>query len=470
MKLKYYISTILLSTLALSGCYDRDIEVADPIVNPIENLEYTIDDDTLRVTWNSLEQNNLKVKISSNAETKILDNAPTSYKFGVVKVGKEYSFTLNVLDEKGNMSTGRSFYFTRQGGLSVEDLMAKQDGDTKNLVLTWDLPKEKATKIEVRYDGKKIELAGNVTTYTISNADEKVYNLGVVSFNEAGKSSETVYTTIRVGSTKVGFLGMQATKADFLANADDDEIAAGQWFFANYPTGEYISFDQIKAGSVDLSKYRVLWWIRDVVGAPSLLPAVALDPTVLTAMKNYHANGGNLLLNMHAVSYLWSIGRMIPQYPAAIGTGAGGDNPDIWSVNVSIGEKHDESTHPIHRKLPYVMEGKRKTIRLIGPGWKDDHNNVYLEIPAFYGLGNADENAYLKICDENQIRILGTWSGITDYFMMANFETYPNSQFKGTSIAIGVGAFEWHQNNVVNPYQKNIEDITRNAIEYLKTK
>lgn len=67
-------------------------------------------------------------------------------------------------------------------------------------------------------------------------------------------------------------------------------------------------------------------------------------------------------------------------------------------------------------------------------------------------------------------RILGTWSGITDYFMMANFETYPNSQFKGTSIAIGVGAFEWHQNNVVNPYQKNIEDITRNAIEYLKTK
>ena len=66
MKLKYYISTILLSTLAFSGCYDRDIEAADPIVNPIENLQYTIDDDTLRVTWNSLEQNNLKVKLKTN--------------------------------------------------------------------------------------------------------------------------------------------------------------------------------------------------------------------------------------------------------------------------------------------------------------------------------------------------------------------------------------------------------------------
>lgn len=456
--------------LAFSGCYDRDIEVAAPIVNPIENLHYTIDDDTLRVTWNPLEKSDLKVRITSNAEIKILDNAPASYKFGVVKVGKEYSFTINVLDEKGNISTGRSFYFIREGGLSVESLMAKQKDDTKDIVLTWDLPKEKATKIEVRYDGKKVELGGDITSYTIPDAQEKVYNLGVVSFNEAGKSSETVYTTIRVGLTKVGFLGIQATKADFLKNADDDEIAAGQWFFSNYPDGDYISFEQIKAGEIDLSKYRVLWWIRDVVGAPGLLPTIALEPTVLTAMKNYHINGGNLLLNMHAVSYLWNIGRMTPQYPTAIGTGAGSDNPDIWSVNVNIGEKHDESTHPLHQKIPYVMEGKRKTIRLIGPGWKEDHNNVYVEIPGFYGLGNADENAYLKISDENQIRILGTWSGITDYFMIANFETYPNNQFKGTSIAIGIGAFEWHQNNNVNVYQKNIEDITRNAIEYLKTK
>ena len=43
---------------------------------------------------------------------------------------------------------------------------------------------------------------------------------------------------------------------------DDDEKAAADWFFNNYPTGEYLSFDEIANGA-DLSQYRVLWWIRD---------------------------------------------------------------------------------------------------------------------------------------------------------------------------------------------------------------
>ncbi len=54
--------------------------------------------------------------------------------------------------------------------------------------------------------------------------------------------------------------------------------------------------------------------------------------------------------------------------------------------------------------------------------------------------------------------------------MMANFEAYPNAEFKGTAIAIGIGAFEWNQNNGENTYQGNIEKITFNALEYLKTK
>jgi hypothetical protein len=49
-------------------------------------------------------------------------------------------------------------------------------------------------------------------------------------------------------------------------------------------------------------------------------------------------------------------------------------------------------------------------------------------------------------------------------------ENMPNNNFKGTAIAIGVGGFEWNQNSGLNIYQKNIEDITKNALEYLKTK
>lgn len=110
MKLKYYVFSLLSLALLLSGCYDRDINSDDAKVAPLSNLEYRIDDDTLRVEWILPNQNDLSVKVSSDAETKVISNNPTSYKYGVVKVGKEYKFTFNVLDKEGNISTGQTIY------------------------------------------------------------------------------------------------------------------------------------------------------------------------------------------------------------------------------------------------------------------------------------------------------------------------------------------------------------------------
>ena len=142
------------------------------------------------------------------------------------------------------------------------------------------LPNEKLSKVEVRYDNKKIELKGDAVNYTIENAANKKYTIGVVSFNEEGQSSESVYTDIRVGKTKVAFLGVTPTRDGI---TDDDEKAAADWFFNNYPTGEYLSFDEIANGA-DLSQYRVLWWIRDSQQTTDL-PAESLDPSVVEAIK-----------------------------------------------------------------------------------------------------------------------------------------------------------------------------------------
>jgi len=469
MKLKYYMFSLLSLALLLSGCYDRDIDSDNAKVDPLANLEYRIDDDTLRVEWILPGQNELSVKVSSSAETKIIPNNPTSYKYGVVKVGKEYKFTFNALDKEGNMSTGRTIYFTREGSSSISNLMARQVDGTKTVALTWELPNEKTSKIEVRYDDTKIELPGSATTYSLENASEKVYTIGVVSFDEEGNSSETVYTTIRVGSTKIAFLGDAATYNMFLATADDDEIAAGKWFFETYPTGTYLSFEDVKAGT-DLTQYRVIWWIRDAQSPRSLLPAISLEETVISAMKKYYTDGGNLLLNTHATNYLWTMGRMKSNFNSEIEMGGGFDNGDVWHVNVSIGKVHDESEHPIYKGLSHILLDGKKCIPLIGSGWKENHNNIWKDICDFYGYGNTDENGYIKISEDNQIKILGTWDGINDYWMMANFEAYSNAEFKGTSIAIGIGAFEWNQNNGRNIYQDNIEKITYNALEYLKTK
>ena len=90
----------------------------------------------------------------------------------------------------------------------MNDVQAKQIDGTNNVHLSWTLPKETLRKVEVRYDGKTVELGGTVTECEIKDLDSKKYSFGVISFNDKGQSSETTYKDIRVGSTKFAFIGV----------------------------------------------------------------------------------------------------------------------------------------------------------------------------------------------------------------------------------------------------------------------
>ncbi|MFR5959784.1 MAG: DUF4960 domain-containing protein [Bacteroides stercoris] len=96
------------------------------------------------------------------------------------------------------------------------------------------------------------------------------------------------------------------------------------------------SFDEIANGA-DLSQYRVLWWIRDSQQTTDL-PAESLDPSVVEAIKKFHIDGGGLLLNTHAVAYLYTIGRMKAKFNTEFTSGDGFDNGDTWNMNVYIGK------------------------------------------------------------------------------------------------------------------------------------
>ncbi len=479
--MKRYIC-ILAAALSLSSCYDRDVNVSAPAVGELENIDYQIDDDTLRVNW-SLPANSevLRVQVNSTDGKIITDKNPSSFKYGVIKVGKEYKFTFKVIDESGNISLGKTIYFVREGGTAVNDVQAKQIDGTNNVHLSWTLPKETLRKVEVRYDGKTVELGGTVTECEIKDLDSKKYSFGVISFNDKGQSSETTYKDIRVGSTKFAFIGVAPTYEDFKKSADDDELAAGYWLFEKSGLqAEYVSFADIAAGK-NLNDFRALWWIYDSDKGADL-PAEAKTAAVVSAIKSFHTQGGGLLLNTHAVAYLWEIGRLTDVYNKTVGSAAGFHNNDTWSMNVQIGN-HNESTHPVYAGVELTLNTPtQKLINLLGAGWKEDHNYVQVEVPAYYGLGNADEKAYETFRSKG-IRILSMWSHIQDYYMFANFECEPMNGFQGTAIAIGVGCFEWSQNkpdgSKVNPYteglnmnacQGNIELITKNSLEYLKTK
>ena len=79
----------------------------------LSDLQYKVDDDTLRVSWNLPSHNDdLQVRVSGTDGTFVVTGNPTSYKYGVIKVGKDYRLTFKVIDSKGNYSTGQTISFT----------------------------------------------------------------------------------------------------------------------------------------------------------------------------------------------------------------------------------------------------------------------------------------------------------------------------------------------------------------------
>ena len=56
------------------------------------------------------------------------------------------------------------------------------------------------------------------------------------------------------------------------------------------------------------------------------LPAEQPDPSVVEAIKKFHIDGGGLLLNTHAVAYLYTIGRMKAKFNTEFTSGDGFDN------------------------------------------------------------------------------------------------------------------------------------------------
>lgn len=296
----------------------------------------------------------------------------------------------------------------------------------------------------------------------------------------------TTYTVEAEARCITGFLNEAPTRGEI---DDDDEAAAADLFFTslNADNTRYVSFQGIKDGSVDLADFKVIWWHGDD-DESSTLPDIARDPEVLAALQSWYRAGGSFYLSGYAAAYLTDLGRFTEDVPLAIGSGPGFDNPDTWTVNTDINRVHDMSTHPIFKGIEMTEVDGRLEFPVIGPGWREDHNYVLVEIPAYMvnqkgvaedpSVGfNENPEAYRRFTEDNDLTWLATWGGINDYFMAGIVEFKPTSEYGGTAVWQGIGGIEYNQNaqgdinpTGVNVHQANINRLTLNTLRYLITR
>ena len=452
------------------SCQKNEIVSLPAKLATVSNLQYALAGDTATLTWNLPSgYDTLNVTVSDGSSSTQLKMNAVSYKFGVVETNKAYGFTVKVSDTKGNTSLGQTVRFTRAGAAPVTDVSAVQNDN--GVLLSWKSPAVAVTKIHIDFGTLSIDLGPTETSYQANNVPAGNYMITFVTTASDNTTSNTVFLPFKVGATMVAYLGIYSDSTTMLSSADDDEIAAAKWLFQHYSKSRYISFDQVKNGSVDLNQIRVIWWHYDLETTHDL-PAIALDADVVSRLTKYYKDGGNFLLSSYAIQYFWTMGRMTQAYFMGFDGGPGGNNPDIWGIGVNIDKKHDQSAHPLYKNITMATQSDgRISFPVIGAGWKENHNAVIVRIPEFEGgLPNDNEAAYTKFISDNNVEWLGVWDGIGDYYMAGILEMKPKDDFQGSAFYIGIGGIEWHVNSGVNPYQSTIEQLYKNAIDYLKTK
>ena len=272
----------------------------------------------------------------------------------------------------------------------------------------------------------------------------------------------TVLTLAMTAQSKVGML-VGSVESD----RSTSEKNAVSWFQQNYAEGVVLTPSTISTLSV--SDVSTLWVMIDRTGI-NALPAEFSAAATKGALKAYVEAGGNLLLTNHATLLTVAVGRIAETYrPGIFGSGAGGENNDVWGSQPVIGNAdghiYDHHAHAIYQGMEFVSGLYERSIYpLIGSGWKMDHNCMW-DLNA-YGLA-ANPNVVKTWEELTSSTVLGTWNQVVDYCCAGIVDFEPTTTIPGRILAVGLAAFDWSM-GTANAYQGQLQLFTQNCISYLE--
>ena len=492
--------TVCCATSAtLTSCQNKDIEresmrLTAPDVSQISGQ---LQGDDYILSWPA-QQAQMQVTIYRNgtlSSSELVSGNSYTHKNVPTNIPFEYVFKLT---DGENFSSGVLKSYMRQGATTISGVQMRQldKAGGYDAFVEWNRADDATTIALTATNGTRTiseTLAGTTTTFTIPDVQTgDTWTVTLVANNDKGTSLSTT-TSLRIGKTAIGFLSVYDTPEQLVSEGDDDEASAWLWLHEEYPTAVFVPFSQVTSAET-IEPYRVLFWLRDLEGVSENdvwnIPEVVQQATPI--IREWYRQGGSMLLWSHATVYVGHLGRLslddMKANDHTFGFGQGGTNNDVWKMAVQLNPgsrfTKDFSTHPIYKGLEVETNDRTKLIAFKGPGWTEDHNCLYFNLPSLYtGLGNQDEACYAQVTQTYGIYPLGTWDSQIDWVSQLNVweAQQGNTNFQGTLLMIGNGGCEFSMKNADgtpdksahptnNIYQDNVLRLAKNSLEYLKTR
>lgn len=330
---------------------------------------------------------------------------------------------------------------------------------------------DEANKTITVYVPGSVGLTGLVPTITYSKYATITPASGVaqdftnpVVYKVTNNTAEASYTVmvIAIGKPSALFVGSAATMGEL----DSEANAACQWMMANVPNSLYASFADLRAGTIDLSECKVIWWHWHVDGGidgHDIFAAKATDAlNTKNEIRSFYENGGALFMTRYATN--------LPSFIGVTGddewttpNNCWGQNEDAaelcggpWDFNIYSG-KND---HPVWQNL--VAGDDPNKVYCTDAGYHITNSTAQYHIGSDWG-GYDDHAAW-------ETRTGGKILGVGGDGAVVAWE-YPAHDGKGGIVCIGSGCYDWYsykyEDGYVEKFHKNIEIITQNVFNYL---